>query len=65
MTMHDLLTIGLITDEDKITILRPLLTAADIRKGHWYNDHILAFHNKEIADLSWNEEKGFFIKVKG
>lgn len=65
MTMHDLLTNGLLKDDDKIKVVRPLAGhILDVRTGHWFNDHILDFHNAEIMEFSWSKEKGWFLGLE-
>ena len=64
MTMHELLSCGLLKDTDAVRVVwsRPG-KALDVRVGHWYEDRILAFHNSEISEISWNKEQGWSILI--
>ena len=65
MTLKDLITNGLIMDNDKITIAKPLTgSACDMRKGNWFNDQVLEFMNAEISAFSWSENGGYSIALK-
>lgn len=65
MTLKDLVTNGLVKDNDRITIAKPLSgSACDMRKGNWFNDQVLDFFNSEIKAFSWEEESGYSIALK-
>ena len=65
MTIHDLLNNGLVKDDDKIKVVRPLVgNILDVRTGYWFNDQILDFHNAEITEFSWSKEKGWLVAVE-
>lgn len=65
MTMHDLLTNGLLKDTDPVKVIRPLTgNMIDVRRGRWFNDQILDFHNAEILEISWSKGKGWTILVE-
>lgn len=65
MTLKDLITNGLVGDNEKITIAKPLAgSACDMRKGNWFNDQVLEFLNAEISAFSWNEDSGYSIALK-
>ena len=64
MTMHELLSCGLLKDTDAVRVVRSRPgNALDVRVGHWYEDRILAFHNREISELSWNKEQGWSLLI--
>lgn len=65
MTLRDLIANGLIKDNDKIVIAKPLTgNACDMRKGNWFNDQVLEFMNAEISEFSWSEDGGYSIALK-
>ena len=52
MTMHELLSCGLLKDTDAVRVVRSRPgNALDVRVGHWYEDRILAFHNRDLRAL--------------
>lgn len=62
MTLYDLLMNDLITDKDMIRVVKPLQgNVVDMRRGYWFNDQILDFHNREITEFSWNKEQGWTV----
>ena len=65
MTLKDLITNGLVKDNDTVTIAKPLTgSACDMRKGNWFNDQVLEFMNAEIKAFSWSEDGGYSIALK-
>lgn len=65
MTLKDLIANGLVGDNEKITIAKPLAGGArDMRKGNWFNDQVLEFLNAEICAFSWDEGSGYSIVLK-
>lgn len=65
MTLKDLISNGLLKDNDNITIAKPLSgNTADMRKGKWFNDQVLEFLNAEIKAFSWSEDGGYSIALK-
>lgn len=65
MTLKDLITNGLVKDNDAITVGKPLSgSACDMRRGNWFNDQILEFMNSEIKAFSWSEDSGWSIALK-
>ena len=65
MTLKDLIANGLIKDDDKIIIAKPLAgSACDMRKGNGYNDQVLEFMNAKISSFSWIHGKGYSISLK-
>ena len=64
MTLHNLLENNLLTDKDKIRVVKPLQgNIVDMREGFWFNDNILDFHNQEITEFSWSKERGWLIAI--
>ena len=61
MTLKDFIMEGLIKDEEKIRILRPICGAVHTIRGNWFQDHILDLHDMEIAEVQWSREKGWTV----
>lgn len=65
MTLKNLITNGLVGDNEKVTIVKPLTgNLCDMRKGNWFNDQVLEFLNEEISAFSWDEDNGYSIALK-
>ena len=65
MTLYDLIESGIVKDEQRITVSKPLQgTGADMRKGNWFNDRILEFLGCEIGLLTWDEKNGWSIALR-
>ncbi len=63
MTFGEFLEEGLIKDDDKILILLPICGAMHKLRGNWFQDHILDLQDREIAEVSWNKEKGWKVRL--
>lgn len=64
MTLHDLIMNGIIKDDEKIKVVKPMTgKLLDVRRGYWFNDRILDFHNHEITEFSWSKENGWTISL--
>ena len=62
MKLSDLVENHLIGDDDWLKVTKPLQgDTADVRRGHWYSDQLLDFHDEEVAELSWSPEGGWTI----
>lgn len=65
MTLKDLVINGLVKDNDKITLSKPLTgEACDMRKGNWFNDKIMEYMNAEIKSFTWAEDSGWSIALR-
>ena len=61
MTLFDFLQEGLVKDEEKILILNPICGVVHKLRGNWFQDHVLDLQDREIAEVSWNKEKGWKV----
>lgn len=65
MLLKDMILNGIVKDNDKITISKPLTgSTCDIRKGNCFQDQILDFMDSEIRAFSWDEENGYSVELK-
>ena len=62
MTLKDLVLAGMIAQNEEIVVSRKTNTGNyDIRKGCWYEDHVLEFFNREIDVLNWSFKRGLQV----
>ena len=64
MTLSELIMDGIIKDNEKIRITKPIVGSVSLmRSGYWFNDQILDYQNHEITEFSWSKEKGWTISL--
>ena len=61
MTFKEFLQEGLVKDDDKILILKPICGTVYNVRGSRYPDQILELQNMEVVEVSWSKKKGWKI----
>lgn len=65
MLLKDLIESSLVKDTDILTISKKAKSfGADIRKGTWFNDDILAWLNEEIDSMTYDQVNRWSIALK-
>lgn len=66
MTLKDLVTAGLVGENEPITVARKLglNNSYDVRIGSWHDDPILDYFNYEINSFTWSFAKGLMVVLR-
>jgi hypothetical protein len=63
--LRELIECGLVNDDDRITVSLPFSGPVRIVKsGNWYQDHILDYQSRKIAEFSWSPKKGWKVLLE-
>ena len=64
MTLAEFMMEGLIKDEDKLKIVKTICEdVTAVRRGNWFQDHMLDFSEDEVIAFQWDKKNGWKITV--